>query len=229
MTLARRGLDVFGMLDFRAHKLFWLICLPFRAIAKISFYAVVLLAIVIAESTSYSAIAKIAMAYLVMEGIALALSLVVWKGLFWAIKSTFFWLVDVVPSHGANIDEAHAIVLTGRAFELNKKFENEIENWTFDDTREMISHMNWRARLFFPVTKRLAITVSELQRVHAETGKQPRDIGLKGVTEIRKSFRVGKVSWLEKVMVREHFFNSIVAFALILLVIGYAVPLGIFQ
>src|SRR6266498_2881696 len=121
MTLARRGLDVFGMLDFRAHKLFWLICLPFRAIAKI------------------------AMAYLVMEGIALALSLVVWKGLFWAIKSTFFWLVDVVPSHGANIDEAHAIVLTGRAFELNKKFENEIENWTFDDTREMISHMNWRS------------------------------------------------------------------------------------
>ncbi|SRR6266566_1299764 len=96
MTLATRGLDVFGMLDFRAHKLFWLICLPFRAIAKISFYAVVLLAIVIAESTSYSAIAKIAMAYLVMEGIALALSLVVWKGLFWAIKSTFFWLVDVV-------------------------------------------------------------------------------------------------------------------------------------
>ncbi len=173
------------MLDFRAHKLFWLICLPFRAIAKISFYAVVLLAIVIAESTSYSAIAKIAMAYLVMEGIALALSLVVWKGLFWAIKSTFFWLVDVVPSHGANIDEAHAIVLTGRAFELNKKFENEIENWTFDDTREMISHMNWRARLFFPVTKRLAITVSELQRVHAETGKQPRDIGLKGVTETK--------------------------------------------
>src|SRR6266487_2746471 len=177
MTLARRGLDVFGMLDFRAHKLFWLICLPFRAIAKISFYAVVLLAIVIAESTSYSAIAKIAMAYLVMEGIALALSLVVWKGLFWAIKSTFF----CSSTSFLRTDEAHAIVLTGRAFELSKKFENEIENWTFDDTREMISHMNWRARLFFPVTKRLVITVSELQRVHAETGKQPRDIGLKGV------------------------------------------------
>jgi hypothetical protein len=72
-------------------------------------------------------------------------------------------LIDVLPAHGADTEEAKAIALTGRVFELSKKLENEIENWTRDDTKELVSTMNWRARLFFPIRDRMENTIVELK------------------------------------------------------------------
>jgi hypothetical protein len=214
---------LFGMLDYRAHKLYWLICLPFRMAATISFYIVIVVAIVIAQSTSYSVPVKIAIAWVTMEGISMVLFLVIWGLIFWAIKRIFFWVIDVVPAHGANAMEAREVVLTGRAFELGKKILNDIENWDYDDTCELVSKMNWRARLLFPVKQRLENAIAELHRIHEETGKQPGDLGTKAVAEIREQLFHGQISWLEKALIYQPVFNSIVGFVLIVLAIYYGI------
>jgi hypothetical protein len=133
-------------------------------------------------------------------------------------------LIDVVPAHGENIEEAKEIALTGRAFELSKKFDTDIGNWTYEDTQELTSLMSWRARFFFPIRQRLGRTVRELQRIHDETGKQPRDLGLAKVVEIRENLQGGKVSWFEKAIVNGQSFNSIFGLAIISVVIAYNAP-----
>jgi hypothetical protein len=208
------------MLDYRAHKLYWLIALPFRLIARIINFATILIGIVIAEATTFSVPIKIVIAYVSFEAIGLVLLLTVYWVMTSVLNRIFFFIVDVVPAHGANAQEAKTIALTGRAFELNKKFETDIENWTYEDTDEFTSLYNWRARLFFPVRDRMASTVSELQRIYYETGTLPRDLGLAKVMAIRESLPGGKVSWFEKA-ITQAIFNSIVAFAIIAVVVTW--------
>jgi hypothetical protein len=136
----------------------------------------------------------------------------------------FFWLIDVVPAHGTDAEEAHMIALSGRTYELNKKFETDIGNWTYDDTDELLSRLPWRVRLFFPVKPRMRRVVQELQLVHEETGKQPRDIGQREVEKIRNELPNGKISWLEKMIGMQWAFNALVALAVIVIVILFVMP-----
>jgi hypothetical protein len=51
------------MLDYRAHKLYWLLALPFRVIVKILFLAVIFVAILTAQSAAYGKPIQIVIAY----------------------------------------------------------------------------------------------------------------------------------------------------------------------
>jgi hypothetical protein len=114
---------VFGMLDYRAHKLFWLICLPFRFIAVVGSYAVLLVSIFIGHSTSYSVPVKILVAFVSMFAINLLVFGLFFQILFGCIRRLFFWFIDVVPAHGADSEEACFVVSNGpTAFRLEKKF-----------------------------------------------------------------------------------------------------------
>ena len=215
---------MFGMLDYRAHKLYWLIALPFRLIARIMYFATIFVGIGIAQFTSFSIPIKIVIAYVSFEAIGLVLLLTVYWGMTSVLNRIFFFIVDVVPAHGANAQEAKAIALTGRAFELNKKLEADIENWTYEDTDEYVSLSNWRTRLLFPVKDRLVRVVSELQRIYYETGTQPRDLGVSKITAICESLPGGKRSWFEKAIVSPQIFNSALAFVIIAAAIAFLNP-----
>ena len=206
---------MFGMLDYRAHKLYSLISLPIRLIARIIYFALILIGIVIAQLTSFSIPIKIVIAYVSMEAIGIVTFLFINTALASVLNRIFFFLIDVVPAHGVNAEEAKAIALMGRSFELTKKFDTDIENWTYEDTDELASLTNWRARLFFPVRDRLERTVSELQRIYYETGTLPRDLGVSKVAAIRESLPGGKETWLEKAIVNQQIFNSLLAFAIV--------------
>jgi hypothetical protein len=209
------------MLDYRAHKLLWLISLPFRIAGKIIFYLTVAASIVVAQLTPYGPLAKIPIAFVAMELMSWVLVGIIWKAVYRLVVDAFFWTVDVIPAHGANADEARAIALTGRAFEIAKKFDREIENWTHDDTLKLVSIMNWRARLFFPVRERIERLVPELQRIYEETGQQPGDLGQDGVSKIREGLPGGSISWFEEAIVSQPVFNSMVALVMITVVLGY--------
>jgi hypothetical protein len=215
------GASLFGMLDYRAHKLYWLISLPFRLINRIMFFVVIFVGIAIAQSTSYSVPVKIVIAYASMEAIGIVAYVTILWWMASALNRFFLFLVDVVPAHGANAEEAKAIALSGRAFELNKKFQTDIENWTYEDTEELASLTNWRARLFFPTRDRLEATVSKLQDIYYEFGKQPRDLGASKIAEIRESLPGGKPSWFEKAIVNQQIFNALLAFAIVVAVIAW--------
>jgi len=211
------------MLDYRAHKLYLLLALPFRVVVKALFFAVIFVAIFFAQLTYYTKPIKIVIAYAGVE-LGLILLNLVWWPVTSAFNRVFFWLIDVVPSHGDNMEEAIAIVLAGRTYELVKKFEGEIQNWIYDDTREFVSRLNWRVRWLFPVIPRTARLVQELQLIHEETGKQPRDIGRSEIEKIRNELPNGKISWFEKAIGSQWVFNSVLALSIIVVAIGLVLP-----
>jgi hypothetical protein len=213
---------MFGMLDYRAHQLYWLLTLPFAVVAKLSFYAVVVASIVIAEQTSKSVGVKVVIAYLAMEAICLLVFQGFWRLVFGAVNKVFFFFVDVLPAHGTNAEEAKAVVLLGNLFLLNKKFDNEIEHSTEEDTRSYLSLVgNWRARAFFNARERFGHVIEELKRIHQETGQEPRDLGCSGVEKVRESLKGGHVTLLEKVIVPQHLFNSLVGLIIIIFAVCY--------
>src|SRR5262245_60402175 len=118
---------MFGMLDYRAHKLLRLICFPVNVVIWFSFLVVipvVSVLIVEAKFSSNDVLVKIVIAYVIAELIALVVNVIIFNGLIRGfIQRAFFWVIDVVPAHGVDAEEARAIVLQGRAFELNKKLE----------------------------------------------------------------------------------------------------------
>src|SRR5260370_10855260 len=194
------------MLDYRAHRLYWLAWLPFRAIFKLSLYGALFWAIEISLRTSYGTLAKIVIAYFVWELIVL---LLVWVFRFFHgyVKRIIFKAINVIPAIGADAEEAQFVVLYGpRYFYLEKKLRNEIENWTPADTKELASFYNWRSRLLFSVRERMDRTVIELHRLQKETGRQPLDAKLTDATTLIETLhkQLGeKPSWPEKALVRQ--------------------------
>jgi hypothetical protein len=86
---------MFGMLDYRAHKLFWLVCLPIRLCVRLCFFANVAISIFIANTTSYSVIIKVIIGYLLFELIGMVL-LAFWTFISLLIQRIFFWIVDII-------------------------------------------------------------------------------------------------------------------------------------
>jgi hypothetical protein len=209
---------VFGMLDYRAHKLFWLLMLPFRLLAKLMFFVFIGLAIAIAEWTKFGVPIKMVVGYAAFEGMGI-IFLPLWVGLvLLPIKTVFFWLIDVIPARGEDEEEAREVVENGRVFWLSKKLSNDIQNWTYKDTRDFVSAMNWRARLLFNAREQFDKRIAILQQVYEETGRQP---GSFTQAEIKKMMGSLNAGWFETAIVNQHFFNSIVGGSIIILAILY--------
>jgi hypothetical protein len=85
----------------------------------------------------------------------------------------------------------------------------------------LVDTWNWRARWFFNVRNRTEGVVWELQRIHQETGKEPGELGRKAVDDIREGLPNGHISFVEKAIVPQAFFNSIVGFVICAVVIAY--------
>jgi hypothetical protein len=164
---------MFGMLDYRAHKLYWLIIYcPFWIFHRLAYIAILVSAIAIADTFRYSPIVRMLIAYGIFEGSFLViglLSLVLGA----LLRRCFFWLIDVIPARGSDEEEAKAVVLHGRIIWLGKKLQNDIENWTWDDTEALVSATNWRARWLFNASERLHKRIGILQDYYFQTGRQP--------------------------------------------------------
>jgi hypothetical protein len=209
---------VFGMLDYRAHKLLWLLFLPLRCVGLAGPYlaAVVSPLLVQAFLPRYPLIVKFLVAFLGAEiAISIPFALLI-AGVKHLLLKLFFWIVDVVPAHGADEEEARRVVLQGPAYALVRKFERDIGAWTEADTDRFVSLMNWRARWFFPAKERVRFVVGALQRLYRAEGKQPYELGDKVIREIKGQFPGSKEDWFEKLVVNPIAFHT----ALRLLVVG---------
>ena len=209
---------MFGMLDYRAYKLFWLIGLPLRLLWRIVWVACIAAGILIARYTEYPPLAQIVIGYLAMEGIALVASIIWLLLITWPIDKIFFWLIDVVPSRGENIDEAKEIVRRGPLIWLTKKLLNHIDDWSYDDTDEFVKQLNWRARLLFKEREKFEKRVAVLYQMYEDTGKQPGELPQ---TELDKLLKPHKAGWFETAIVSPYGWNSIVGAAIIIVAILY--------
>jgi hypothetical protein len=229
------------MLDYRAHKLFRILWLPCAAAFQLLRLGCIVIAITIAQSTSQGTLIRIIIAYLVFEVISLLL-MPIWALTVWMFKHGFFWLIDVTPAHGSTEEEAKDIVIRGRVAELERKLKTDVNNWTLEDTDEFISLGNWRARLFFGgrLRRRLQRQIAERNRLvedfTTELGKSETEaLNYAEIAEFKKRLveadnRVpdGKPSWFETILINQYSFNSVLAIALIVLVIGLTTPQGHF-
>jgi hypothetical protein len=209
---------MFGMLDYRAHKLFSLLTFPFRLVTKGVYFILIAIAVWIGVWTGYQPLLQMIVAYVAFEGMGIVFSILWLVLITWPVDKIFFWMVDVVPARGENTEEAKEIVRKGRYIRLEKKMSNHIDEWTFEDTSDFVSLMNWRARLFFNAREMFEKRVAVLQSVHDDTGKQPSELGESEVTKLLKPYKAG---WFQVAIVNQHFFNSIVAATIIIVAIWY--------
>src|SRR3990167_1959980 len=103
---------MFGMLDYRAHKLLWLLLLPVAIFFRLLFFVIVFASILIAYQITNISFFQIIVAFIVMEIAGFIFYLF---GCFveFFIKKVFFWVVDIIPAYGADHEEAKAVVLFG--------------------------------------------------------------------------------------------------------------------
>jgi len=87
---------MFGMLDYRAHKLYRLLSFPIVICGRIAFLIAVAIGIWIAVQYDYGFLVRFAIAYVSMEIIAGLLGLL-YALVIWIFSAIFFWIVDVVP------------------------------------------------------------------------------------------------------------------------------------
>lgn len=206
---------MFGMLDYRAHKLYRLITFPFYFISWIIFFSAIAVGIMVARSTEFSWWAKIIIAYLVFE-LALFIGNLLFKCLMWLFNRAFFWTVDVIPSEGSDNEEARAIVLSGELPLLMKKLGLKIEDWTEEDTAKLASYAPWRSRLFFRknIKERFHARVRFMQQYYEETGVRVGELPRSKNDELLKPY---KDPWYESLLANAQIVNSLVASVFILM------------
>jgi len=207
---------VFGMLDYRAHKLFFLLMLPLWLFSKVSYYFCILAGILIAQNTSYDFWIKVIIAYASTE-LCAAILLAVWWAINHLVQKIFFWFVDVIPARGADEEEAKEIVRRGRIVWLVKKFSSDIQDWTYEDTDAFVSVFNWRAKFLFKLKDRVKQRVRKYQEHWEQTGQQPGDLT---ANEMRTLVGHLEGGWLEKIIVNQYYFNSLISIVIILVTLN---------
>jgi hypothetical protein len=204
------------MLDYRAHKLFFLLMLPLWLFSKVSYYLCIGVGILIAQNTSYDFWIKVVFAYGCTELIA-AVVLALWWVVNYLAQKIFFWVVDVIPAKGEDDEEAKEIVRKGRIIWLAKKFATDIQDWNYEDTAAFASVLNWRSRLFFNSKERVKERALIFQRHWDETGKQPGDLTKAEIKELIGHLEGGCV---ETIIVNQYYFNSLVSIVIIVIALN---------
>ncbi len=124
---------LFGMLDYRAHKLYWLLRVPLvLAVIALSFF-LLFAAFAYARTFSYPTIVQFGIAVALFELGAIALQIVI-AILSWVLRKIFFFLVDVVPAEGRNKEEAEDVLVHGDAIRYFAKLKYQPRR--FDDNDE---------------------------------------------------------------------------------------------
>jgi hypothetical protein len=155
-------------------------------------------------------------AYVSFELILIIVSLL-WLIPLGSVKGVFFWLIDVVPARGADQIEAREIAEKGRIVWLAKKLNSDIENWTYDDTKDFVSLLNWRARLLFDARKRFEQRLRILIEYKEDTGREPGSLTSKETKELLGHLDPG---WFETLIVNNHYFNALTGLMIIVVILN---------
>jgi hypothetical protein len=203
---------MFGMLDYRAHKLLWLIYLPIRLCIWVSYFANIFVSILFANSLHYSLPIKIGVGYITFEIIGMLLVAFL-TFVSWIIQKAFFWIIDVVPSDGENAEEARAVVLMGPIFRLNRKGGRDIGNMTIEEMMELSRRANGLlGRILFKAHDRTGKRLLILFQHQMSTGKQPEELTPQEIKSLVGHLEFSK---FEKVVASPAYMRSAVAFIVI--------------
>jgi hypothetical protein len=213
---------MFGMKDYRAHKLRKVLMWPLRIFSLFLIWSLLAGSIIFTLSLKGNVVMSIIIAYAIFTVAGILLFLVLWP-LGILLDKIFFFIIDVVPAHGANQEEAMGIVKLGRIYELDRKVATQIERWTRADTRELVSLHNWRARWFFPTAKRWERIIAELKVLQRTGQKVPTNDVKEVIDDIIKRLHL-EPSWLEQAIVGMWFYSIIYVGIIVWAIANWARP-----
>ena len=140
---------MFGMLDYRAHKLYRLIFLiPSLFLYFIGLVLVPAASLLVAVEYSSGAFTFLIYAIASLFLFEIILQILGVHVIVRFFNSIFYYLVDVVPTNERSKKEAEYIAKFGRFGELNLKFAEHPKTW-LDDEIEEFGELDWVQRTFF--------------------------------------------------------------------------------
>ena len=207
------------MLDYRAHKLLWLVLWPVNLVDLVASYVLMIVIALVARSEfpAYHPLLQVLGAWVVAQ-IAIGIISGFLFGLIRVvIRKVFFWVIDAVPAHGEDADEARAVVIQGPFYVLDKKMNSHLEDWTDKDTDAYVACLNWRVRWFFPIKQRTAHLIDELQTVQRHDGRQPWQLQKPEIERLGR--KVGKPGWVEIAVTNPYAFHGLLGIVVIVVVV----------
>ena len=138
---------MFGMLDYRAHKLYRVLVYPVE-------YLLLVLTFFVPATAAYFFtlwITKDALLFPLTLFVAWTISGLPWSLITWMFlavpKSIFNFLIDPIPTDGRTKEEALAVVMRGQRAILVLKFQKPASQWSDEDI-EALSKITLLSRFF---------------------------------------------------------------------------------
>lgn len=204
---------MFGMLDYRAHKLYWLLMLPVRVAILASLLATAaFVALRLGSKPIYHPdwLIKFFLTYIVAV-IACVIVGLVWGKILDVLDRVFFWVVDVIPAKGRDQEEARAIVQGGPIVWLGFKLQQEIQEWTDRDTDALAAAIPWRWRLFND-RKRVEQRVAIMRDHYERTGQQGSALSKRDLAKMVAHLEAPR---LAQFVLDRHLFSAVAIFVVV--------------
>ena len=156
---------MFGMLDYRAHKLYWLIAKINHLIIFVLSLGLILASFFIGVNFSKSLLWQIIISILALEVIFGIFSIII-KFWIYLTEKFFRFIIDVVPSEGHSAEEAECILQFGDFYNVLEKLNKFPDLWTFSDTDRLMRRLSFVYKVFFGkkhrdrITKQVALLAS---------------------------------------------------------------------
>lgn len=142
---------MFGMLDYRAHKLYALLFYPITyALRLFAIFVIPFITYVIGMQFGSIRIWQVAVSIAAIIPIEI-IWLIALKIISAIIEGVFNFLIDVVPTEGRNQEEAQAVVWGGKMAIYALEFNKPASEWS-DEAIENISKIDLFGRLFHKKT-----------------------------------------------------------------------------
>ena len=152
---------MFGMLDYRAHKLYWLLSRPLWLLGYILLFVTIACSAALAFHFFDNVYARFAIAYLAFQILGLLLLGVV-HAITWLFDRIFLFIVDLVPADGRTPEEAKFVLKGGAHTILLLKPPSQ---WSDEDFSFAYRKNGWLVRTI------MGDTVRKRQEVLSEKSK----------------------------------------------------------
>jgi len=198
---------MFGMLDYRAHKLYWLLSLPLGLLNWCATIAIFFASCWLASSLVTNVIARFALAYIAMQVFCIFFVFFC-KGIVWCFDSLFYFFIDIEPADGRTPEQARAVLKGGETAILLLKPFSKWSNADFEDT---IRRMGWIARIFFPssIRRRQQVLSKKAKERATEGNPEINDLSDYEIKNLMKTEGIEQ-PWYETVLCKGYVRTSVI-------------------
>ena len=165
---------MFGMLDYRAHKLYSFLHLPFHAVLWIIvvFLPICVPIVILSHFRNLSTVPLFLFLFgiIALEVCGTILHLIL-KVVFLLPEAIFNFLVDPVPTDGRSKEEAKLVVTGGNRTLTIFKFAKTASEWTDDEIEELSKLTVWHR--FF--SERISLRLAKLRSYYTLNPMQPQN------------------------------------------------------